>query len=260
QDLLERSDSTVITPSGPICRPEENFEEDPFQVANTDSTLPGAEPSTPLINRMRSSSPISPDRNLSSSSQFFADLAVPPSSSTTNTPCPVRGDSSRHYAKAKATMKNPIYGTIGGVKKGNKPYVKYRTHKPPNPRNATDGGSVPRFNRVVPRILQQCESLAIETGSWVFFGVQHVTAQTGAITYASPRLVREAKDTADQLANIFNTTTSQLLRSRRTDALACFREVEEVQKSKADIERKYEVIKARLLEYEKRLGCLETNQ
>ncbi|KDR65236.1 hypothetical protein GALMADRAFT_27607, partial [Galerina marginata CBS 339.88] len=89
------------------------------------------------------------------------------------------------------------------------------------------------------------EDLATETGCWMFLGAQHVTARGGAISYASPRLCREARSSAEQMATAFNTTASQLLSARRTEAVTFQRQLEVMRENKVAAEKKAEDAEAK---------------
>lgn len=103
----------------------------------------------------------------------------------------------------------------------------------------------------------QCEDLSSETGCWLFLGAQHLTARGGAITYASPRLCREAPAPAGQLAMLFGTTATQLMNARRSEAVMYQRQLDDMREKRADAEKKAEHASAMIAEYERRFGRLE---
>ena len=83
-----------------------------------------------------------------------------------------------------------------------------------------------------------------------------MTARAGAISYASPRLCREAREAAEHLATSFNTVAGRLLSARRADAVKLQQKLSEMEKSKAAAEKAFEEASLIIAEYQARLGSL----
>lgn len=65
----------------------------------------------------------------------------------------------------------------------------------------------------------KCERLSAETGCWLYISGQHVNANMGFYSYASPRLRRESRDQVTDIQNSFAKAYASLLNARRLDAI-----------------------------------------
>lgn len=65
----------------------------------------------------------------------------------------------------------------------------------------------------------KCERLSAETGCWLYISGQHVNANMGFYSYASPRLRRESKEQVIEIQNSFAKAYASLLNARRLDAI-----------------------------------------
>ncbi|KDR65666.1 hypothetical protein GALMADRAFT_30715, partial [Galerina marginata CBS 339.88] len=63
------------------------------------------------------------------------------------------------------------------------------------------------------------DDLAATTGCWLFIGAQHPSGAGSTIHYTSPRLLRDAPSRVEDLANDMHQLMTDLLQSRRSDAL-----------------------------------------
>lgn len=82
----------------------------------------------------------------------------------------------------------------------------------------------------------QCERISAATNCWLFVGAQHLSATSGLVSYASPRLRRDAKPELSALQNQFNAVVSALLTSRRRDAVVLALELGSVTEEKKKAE------------------------
>lgn len=88
-------------------------------------------------------------------------------------------------------------------------------------------------------------------------GAQHPGAAGGTIHYTSLRLLRDAPDEAETVANDFNTLMASLLRSRRSDALDACKKLEEARQLNARLASENSALRdtvKELKEYSVRLG------
>ncbi|PPQ69412.1 hypothetical protein CVT26_002450 [Gymnopilus dilepis] len=224
-DLAELSESDSVQPDSPLRAP-------------LDDEIDSA-----LVTDDEVSSEIEP-----MSSPLGASTITPSPSSEGISPS-LQKKKTHSFVQPRATMRNPIHGLVQGVKKGNKSHVTYRTHRLPSPRiSALDVSR--RYHRQINKLLQRCEDLSTETGCWLFFAAQHVTAREGAISYASPRLRREALEQAERIATDFNTTAARLRTSRRVEAVQLSEQLEEVERQRLAAEAAFQEAKARIAELE----------
>ena len=97
-----------------------------------------------------------------------------------------------------------------------------------------------------------------ETSCYLFLGAQHTTARNPAVSYASPRLVQEFQRGADEIANLFNETSSRLIKARRKDVLVCEEQLAAALKDRATIEEQYKAAKETIAGFQElfeRLGA-----
>ncbi|KAJ7255193.1 hypothetical protein C8J57DRAFT_1075533 [Mycena rebaudengoi] len=64
---------------------------------------------------------------------------------------------------------------------------------------------------------QQCERISIETGCWLYFSAQHMFATDPFLHYASPRILKEAKQDMEQIVNHFNRLFLTLIAARNEE-------------------------------------------
>lgn len=109
------------------------------------------------------------------------------------------------------------------------------------------------------RVLEKAEDVSTKTGCWLFVGAQHPAAAGGTIHFSSLRLVRDAPDDAENLANDFNSLMASLLRSRRSDALDACKKLEEARQANARLQSENSALRdavQELREYSTRLGVV----
>ncbi|KAF8871837.1 hypothetical protein BD779DRAFT_1453439, partial [Infundibulicybe gibba] len=54
------------------------------------------------------------------------------------------------------------------------------------------------------------EQISSETGCWLFFTAQHLTARAPFIHYSSPRILREGEEDIESIINQFNEIFAKL--------------------------------------------------
>jgi hypothetical protein len=85
----------------------------------------------------------------------------------------------------------------------------------------------------------KCERLSAETGCWLYVSGQHVNANMGFYSYASPRFRRESKEEVINIQNSFAKAYAALLNARRLDAIKLSIQAENY---KADLKKAQEEI------------------
>lgn len=102
--------------------------------------------------------------------------------------------------------------------------------------------------------LFQCERLSVETGCWLYISGQHVNANMGFYSYASPRIRREARGKVAEVQNSFNKIYTGLLSARRLEALELTwrarqaeEELQQVQQQVADKDTEIAALQSALL-------------
>ncbi|KAF8508845.1 hypothetical protein JB92DRAFT_2658058, partial [Gautieria morchelliformis] len=92
-----------------------------------------------------------------------------------------------HHTCIRVSRSNPAYGLVEGIMRGHTPWALRRTH--PIKKPETDANKrAARFTRLIGDLAIRCESLAAETGCWLFLGVHHPSASLPPIHYGSPKL------------------------------------------------------------------------
>ena len=84
------------------------------------------------------------------------------------------------------------------------------------------------------------------TGGWLFLGAQHSSSVGSTIHYTSPRLARDASEEIGGIVTDFHTLMTQLLHSRRTEALSLQRQLLEVEERNKEIAESNEVLGAKV--------------
>ncbi|KAJ6487524.1 hypothetical protein DFH09DRAFT_811815, partial [Mycena vulgaris] len=77
----------------------------------------------------------------------------------------------------------------------------------------------------------QCERLSHETGCWLHFSAQHMFATEPFLHYASPRILKEAKQDVEQITNHFNKLFHTLIAARNEDTKEMHKKLLSVQES-----------------------------
>lgn len=99
---------------------------------------------------------------------------------------------------------------------------------------------------LILRIRRQCEDVSTMTGCWLVLGAQHSSGVGSTIHYTSPRLARDAPEEAGAIINDFHALMTQLLQSRRTEALTLTRQLQEVEDQNKQIAQNNEVLESKL--------------
>ncbi|KDR72094.1 hypothetical protein GALMADRAFT_25222, partial [Galerina marginata CBS 339.88] len=73
------------------------------------------------------------------------------------------------------------------------------------------------------------DDLAAATGCWLFIGAQHPSSVGSTLHYTSPRLLRDAPSRVEDMANDMHELMTDLLQSRRSDALTLSRQLKKSQ-------------------------------
>ncbi|KDR73876.1 hypothetical protein GALMADRAFT_71426, partial [Galerina marginata CBS 339.88] len=101
------------------------------------------------------------------------------------------------------------------------------------------------------------EDLAASTGCWLFVGAQHCSGVGATVHYTSPRLLRDAREPMNEIANDFHELMTTLLQSRRTDALTLSRKLKKAEEDKEVMDKKVEHMSDKLATQEDKLANQE---
>ncbi|KAJ7303755.1 hypothetical protein DFH08DRAFT_612683, partial [Mycena albidolilacea] len=86
----------------------------------------------------------------------------------------------------------------------------------------------------------QCERLSSETGCWLHFSAQYMFATEPFLHYASPRILKEAKQDVEQITNYFNRTFLTLIAAPNTDTKEMHKKLLAVQENKKAVKEALE--------------------
>ncbi|KAJ7749781.1 hypothetical protein B0H14DRAFT_3603453, partial [Mycena olivaceomarginata] len=118
--------------------------------------------------------------------------------------------------RVRISKKNLEFGMVKGAMRGNNHFEIVRTKKSrPTATGRRDASA--RFLRSASDIIERCERLSNETGCWLHFSAQHMFATEPFLHYASPRILKEAKQDVEQITNHFNRTFLTLIAARNAD-------------------------------------------
>ncbi|KAF8523386.1 hypothetical protein JB92DRAFT_2705210, partial [Gautieria morchelliformis] len=122
--------------------------------------------------------------------------------------------------RVRVSLSNPAYGHVEGLMRGHAPWVLRRTRPIKTPQTDAMKRSS-RFSRLMVDLLLyvQCESIAAETGCWLFLGAHHPSASLPPIHYGSPKLREDHMAGANELGNAFLKIAMALRSSRRQEAV-----------------------------------------
>ncbi|KAH9480103.1 hypothetical protein JR316_0006700 [Psilocybe cubensis] len=124
-------------------------------------------------------------------SSHLAQLSARTGSTTSASLSSASASSSRQARRTSA--RDPYNGFVEGAYRGSEIYQIVRGHALPSP-IADNTRAVRRFMSTINSIVEKCEDLSRQTSCWLFIGAQHSTARSPAISYASPRLRRDAAE------------------------------------------------------------------
>ncbi|KAJ7229017.1 hypothetical protein GGX14DRAFT_385318 [Mycena pura] len=119
--------------------------------------------------------------------------------------------------RVRITKKNPLYGMVQGAMRGGKAVEFPRTKELPTPIMERASASA-RFQRLSMDIIDRCERLSVETGCWLQFSAQHMFANAPFLHYASPRILKEAKQDVEQITNHLNRVYLNLIAARNAES------------------------------------------
>ncbi|KAF8495640.1 hypothetical protein JB92DRAFT_2590145, partial [Gautieria morchelliformis] len=120
--------------------------------------------------------------------------------------------------RVRVTRANPAYGHVEGLMRGYAPWA-LRRSRPIHPPKSDGTKCSARFARLIEDLAIRSESVAAETGCWLFLGAHHPGATLPPVHYSSPRLREDDATGADDLGGAFLKITTALWQSRRREAL-----------------------------------------
>ncbi|KAH9478165.1 hypothetical protein JR316_0008618 [Psilocybe cubensis] len=166
-------------------------------------------------------------------SSHLASLSVRSSSQSSSA-----GSASRPN---RTSAQNPYNGYVDGAYRGSSVYQIVRGHRLPSP-ISDNTRSVKKFTNTINSIIEKCEDISKETGCWLFIGAQHATARAGSISYASPRLRRDAAEQVGQIGTQFSTLTRNLIHSRTQETLDLQRQLEQSRRETEEAKKSLEAV------------------
>ncbi|KAK7017505.1 hypothetical protein VNI00_018607 [Paramarasmius palmivorus] len=211
--LVGMASDRVTTPK-PRSSPQtdEDCDIDPALLPTTPHA-PLIDPDNPLFTSGPDSSPGSPFSGASELGPYDQDSAsISSTSSPSGTPSKSRGP------RVRASLRNPIFGMVEGVQRGEEIWKIARVHAL-NPQLPTVERIHKRYDEKLSAILCRCEELASETGAWLYLSAQVPTRGVDLVHYASKRLRKEAPDALDRIYNLNLEVVQALVNSKRRDVL-----------------------------------------
>ncbi|KAJ7787132.1 hypothetical protein B0H13DRAFT_2299186 [Mycena leptocephala] len=146
---------------------------------------------------------------------------------------------------------------VEGAMRGNNRFEIVRTKKS-RPMMTGRKEASARFLRSASDIIERCERLSNETGCWLHFSAQHMFATEPFLHYASPRILKEAKQDVEQITNHFNRTFLTLIAARNADTKEMHKKLLACKKTRRLLKK---LLKRRSIPNVKRTrrpGCQET--
>ncbi|KAH9477987.1 hypothetical protein JR316_0010220 [Psilocybe cubensis] len=140
-----------------------------------------------------------------------------------------------HPKPPRTSAQNPYHGYVQGALRGTEVYQIVRGHSLPSP-ISENTRLVKQFTNSINAIVEKCEDLSKQTGCWLFIGAQHATARSGAISYASPRLRRDAAAQAGNIGTQFSSITRNLIQARIQDNVNLQQQLEESRRHAEEME------------------------
>ncbi|CAK5271713.1 unnamed protein product [Mycena citricolor] len=142
-----------------------------------------------------------------SDSTVFSDTALETPTRVSQSSAPSR------KARARVTRKNPVFGEVQGAMQGAKHLAILRNKAL---REKAEGKKEisARFLRLSHDLIERCERLSNETGSWVHLSVQHRFATDPFLHYTLPALLKEAKEDMNRITNDFSKLFKTLMAAR----------------------------------------------
>ncbi|EEB92439.1 hypothetical protein MPER_09049, partial [Moniliophthora perniciosa FA553] len=118
--------------------------------------------------------------------------------------------------RQRPTVKNPCFGFVNGVYRGNKLIEIRRTREH---RKDAEEVNIPKlfYDRIIS-LLTKLEDLSNDTGCWLHFSAQHPTSQQPFTHYTSKRLRAEGGELMDAVHAAEHELYSSLMTARRRDA------------------------------------------
>ncbi|KAF8881352.1 hypothetical protein BD779DRAFT_1445562 [Infundibulicybe gibba] len=145
--------------------------------------------------------------------------------------------------RVRITQINAVHGYVEGACRGGEEFKVLRLNELKKPIiQSTD--SAARFLRLVTDMVIRCEQISSETGCWLFFTAQHLTARAPFIHYSSPRILREGEEDIESIINQFNEIFAKLTAARRHDAREMHVKLVEAQKEGVETRRQLEEVAA----------------
>ncbi|KAK7028891.1 hypothetical protein VNI00_014815 [Paramarasmius palmivorus] len=204
----------ALASGSPFC-PVSPQSDNPFIISGPSSSLNVpthmmTPPHAPSATPSRSSSPSTPSRSSPIVSAISRRGSVTPSCSR----------SSPTSKRIRATVKNPVFGTIVGAYRGSRVMSVSPSYSIGSPLTSTrrceDDQGCEAFPRAVT-CLTHCEDLAHETGCWLYLSAQLPTANVPFTHFTSERLRAEGGAIMDEIHDASDRLYDSLMSARRRD-------------------------------------------
>ncbi|KAH9480805.1 hypothetical protein JR316_0007405 [Psilocybe cubensis] len=141
---------------------------------------------------------------------------------------------SARVAPNRTSARNPYNGYVDGAYRGTEVYQIVCGHRLPSP-ISDNTRAVKKFTNAINSIIEKCEDISRETACWLFIGAQHSTARGGAISYASPRLWRDAAAQVGNIGTQFSSLTRNLINARTQENVELQRQLDESRRQNEEI-------------------------
>ncbi|CAK5267389.1 unnamed protein product [Mycena citricolor] len=133
----------------------------------------------------------------------------------------------------RVTKKNPVFGEVQGAMRGSK-HISILRNKALRDKVEVKSEASARFLRLSADIIERCERLSVETGSWVHFSAQHRFAADPFLHYTSPALLKEAKQDMTRITNDFSKLFKTLMAARNESTKELHKKLTEAQEKEKE--------------------------